>query len=687
MTLILQILEDAAAFYVVFAKNSAAYAQRGLEARNASIARLKTSIEDPPTLAQAEALPETRLVARASQLPAKKDVLRFSESELLRIAKKILIEELRNAVGDDLRYNIVPDRVQDLWDHRTTRAEGKLQTHTSTERQSQPSPGLASNSRASQTPAPPASMGNGDKDSLRKAGSLVNALPPLEASSGKVLDRPPRFNANTSSTRVGALPSFAKRRDKAKEVPKVAASVEKAHVDGPPLPWGQVWDTHTSQAGLDDDGWRTRERNKSVTDVQKGVKQVAEAVSPITEKKAVDKEQAKALTHAKTKPKRHVAAIIFTSSEESNGDSDNEDDVPLSKQARKIEATKPPQVESSESIQGEEQAVRDSSPLTAISDDTIEETVPLAVMKEDILLKSVDVHIEPRHPSDIAPEVIEDRIPTVAEAIASLPTPAPTESSVASTGKRELSVDVPEANEGFKRARLASSIPPLSAIKPSAPKAAPRAKGKKGGKKGKKGAAAARARNVVEESVDAVSKPADVGCEDDEDLYYLRMSLQRRRAGVPMVPEPKPELHEDLARPKHDTGSARTEGYYKIPQIEKLSYLAARNQARAEAGASSSIAVSRLARVNARHLASGLDKHKKASASDTDILQFNQLRTRKKQMRFARSPIHDWGLYAMEQIPAGEMVIEYVGESIRQQVADKREKMYERNGIGSSYLL
>ncbi|KAJ2980176.1 hypothetical protein NUW54_g11041 [Trametes sanguinea] len=50
------------------------------------------------------------------------------------------------------------------------------------------------------------------------------------------------------------------------------------------------------------------------------------------------------------------------------------------------------------------------------------------------------------------------------------------------------------------------------------------------------------------------------------------------------------------------------------------------------------------------------------------------------------SPIHDWGLYAMEKISRGEMVIEYVGEVIRAQVADKREKAYERQGIGSSYL-
>jgi hypothetical protein len=68
------------------------------------------------------------------------------------------------------------------------------------------------------------------------------------------------------------------------------------------------------------------------------------------------------------------------------------------------------------------------------------------------------------------------------------------------------------------------------------------------------------------------------------------------------------------------------------------------------------------------------------------LFKFNQLQTRKKHLRFARSPIHDWGLYAMEKIVRGEMVIEYVGEIVRAQVAEKREKVYERQGIGSSYL-
>ncbi len=40
----------------------------------------------------------------------------------------------------------------------------------------------------------------------------------------------------------------------------------------------------------------------------------------------------------------------------------------------------------------------------------------------------------------------------------------------------------------------------------------------------------------------------------------------------------------------------------------------------------------------------------------------------------------------MERIDVHDMVIEYVGEVIRHQVAELREKRYESQGIGSSYL-
>ena len=55
-------------------------------------------------------------------------------------------------------------------------------------------------------------------------------------------------------------------------------------------------------------------------------------------------------------------------------------------------------------------------------------------------------------------------------------------------------------------------------------------------------------------------------------------------------------------------------------------------------------------------------------------------------MKFQRSDIHDWGLFSQEAISADEMVIEYVGEVVREIIANIRERQYEKEGIGSSYL-
>lgn len=128
----------------------------------------------------------------------------------------------------------------------------------------------------------------------------------------------------------------------------------------------------------------------------------------------------------------------------------------------------------------------------------------------------------------------------------------------------------------------------------------------------------------------------------------------------------------------HRTGSARTEGFYKISEMDKAIYLPHRNTAKANNTAAARIS-SRMNRVNNRRMLVGM-------ATDSDIMKFNQLKVRKKQLRFAKSPIHDWGLFAMEKVDANDMVIEYIGEVIRQKVADHREKRYERMGIGSSYL-
>ncbi|KAJ3869517.1 hypothetical protein EV359DRAFT_29806 [Lentinula novae-zelandiae] len=207
--------------------------------------------------------------------------------------------------------------------------------------------------------------------------------------------------------------------------------------------------------------------------------------------------------------------------------------------------------------------------------------------------------------------------------------------------------------------------------------------------------------------------PTEGVCDDDEDLYYAKLVLSGRVPSDDKIenlssPPPTQETDEgqSLLR-KHVTGSARTEGFYKITHAEKAVYVtqyqarttnaaaAAAQEILPEESKPQHVTSSRSNRANARRRAQGLEEINqvqravalsKGEAASELTFKFNQLQTRKKHLRFARSPIHAWGLYAMERIARGEMVIEYVGEVIRAQVAEKREKTYERQGIGSSYL-
>jgi histone-lysine N-methyltransferase SETD1 len=160
------------------------------------------------------------------------------------------------------------------------------------------------------------------------------------------------------------------------------------------------------------------------------------------------------------------------------------------------------------------------------------------------------------------------------------------------------------------------------------------------------------------------------------------------------------------------TGCARTEGVKKILNSEKSKYLPhhikvkrAREERQAQTGKNAKDAVlaaaeaarlaaeslvakgnSRANRANNRRFVAEINDQRKTLGQDSDVLRFNQLKKRKKPVKFARSAIHNWGLYAMENIPKDDMIIEYVGEEVRQQIAEIRENRYLKSGIGSSYL-
>ncbi|XP_043942165.1 histone-lysine N-methyltransferase SETD1A [Protopterus annectens] len=193
---------------------------------------------------------------------------------------------------------------------------------------------------------------------------------------------------------------------------------------------------------------------------------------------------------------------------------------------------------------------------------------------------------------------------------------------------------------------------------------------------------------------------------DLEDMHYLKRTYEKRlqedhstdwlndthwvHHTITNIPNPKKKKKSQDGLREHLTGCARSEGYYSISRKEKDKYLkvypVAAQQLDACTTDSQAQGTNRVLserRSEQRRLLSAMGT---SSVADSDLLKLNQLKFRKKRLRFGRSRIHEWGLFAMEPIAADEMVIEYVGQNTRQVVADMREKRYAKEGIGSSYL-
>ncbi|KAL3930431.1 MAG: hypothetical protein SGBAC_011771, partial [Bacillariaceae sp.] len=57
-----------------------------------------------------------------------------------------------------------------------------------------------------------------------------------------------------------------------------------------------------------------------------------------------------------------------------------------------------------------------------------------------------------------------------------------------------------------------------------------------------------------------------------------------------------------------------------------------------------------------------------------------------EHLRFDRSKIHAWGVFADKEIKENQMIVEYRGEIIGNSVAEKREVEYNRTNLGSDYM-
>ncbi|KAI9484159.1 MAG: hypothetical protein EXX96DRAFT_561119 [Benjaminiella poitrasii] len=160
---------------------------------------------------------------------------------------------------------------------------------------------------------------------------------------------------------------------------------------------------------------------------------------------------------------------------------------------------------------------------------------------------------------------------------------------------------------------------------------------------------------------------------DAEDLAYLQIAIIEK-----LEPIPTSAVHDAFETLKKEgtnmSQSARTKGYYKIPL---------RKAPIKPAHITYSTSLERtFARFN-RRLFAGMMLHSK----EADLLKFKQYQTQKKpSLKLQRSHIHGWGLHTEDHVNANDIVVEYVGEVISHQVAEKRGRRYARCGVGGSYL-
>lgn len=403
----------------------------------------------------------------------------------------------------------------------------------------------------------------------------------------------PTSASNTAPISLKSLPSFARRRvDKparrfSSEAPSQSPDVEM----------------HDSRGGRD------RERKPKRDASQKKKSRVAESESD-DEQLIIKRERPAPAAHKARKPARTKLHADYTSSE------DDASDAPAP--AKLIESV-PPAVPQTVELPPH---VEPASPAATI--------IPIVVEpppKKKRAPKKKTVKVDPVVPEVVLPVASPtDDDAMAVDDVGGMPTPAPTDATSSTTklapsnaGSDVELEDVKAKGKQPRGRKVAYDVPTT-----------PRGDGR-----------------------DYSPEPFNRGlAADEEDLFYVKLALQRLRKGADLHPTP-PSSDDEGERPppRHPTGCARTEGFYTISVAEKIANRPTSNKAKStfeSSGAASGVAVSRLARANTRGLVRGMELHKKVTATDTDVLKFNQLRTRKKQLTFSRSGIEGYGLFALE---------------------------------------
>lgn len=167
---------------------------------------------------------------------------------------------------------------------------------------------------------------------------------------------------------------------------------------------------------------------------------------------------------------------------------------------------------------------------------------------------------------------------------------------------------------------------------------------------------------------------------------------------VKSVAEAAPE--EPL--PINSTGSARTEGFKRVKKVTLATQIGSglNKQSGAQTVASSQTRADEVLLDSDKQLHYGqLDLseeiRRRSATTPADARmgrdlplssQYRIMKSGPPRAVVGHSQIHEWGLFATSTLEEGTIVIEYVGELIRQRIADLREVRYDEEGLGSVYM-
>ncbi|MBN3304304.1 SE1BA methyltransferase, partial [Amia calva] len=201
---------------------------------------------------------------------------------------------------------------------------------------------------------------------------------------------------------------------------------------------------------------------------------------------------------------------------------------------------------------------------------------------------------------------------------------------------------------------------------------------------------------IDDEDIRNLQVTYDKMLQQDNGMDWLNDTLWVYHPHILFIPFVKKKKRDDGMR-DHVTGCARSEGYYKIDKKDKLKYLNSTRPLTEEPlldTQGTSIPPQPHASTRAGSERRSEQRRLLSSFScDSDLLKFNQLKFRKKKIRFCKSHIHDW-----EQVYRNALGVMLLNSChlcsahslcvvpVPQVIADMREKRYEDEGIGSSYM-